>query len=155
MKHTVLLISVALASMSYAQAESCLKGTCDHGCCEAECPCCQYFCKHVCKLTKETEDEKKHCWNVQCKPICIPKIRFPWEKCCQPKGATLKYVHVLKKHEYKCPSCKYVWTPVCKECNSCDDCQSNVHPSKQEELPKSPAHHLSKWFDASTGPFKR
>ena len=86
--------------------------------CEVQCPCCD----HVCTLTCESSKEGKHCWEVECKPICVPCIRFPWDKCCKPKCAKIKYVKVLVKREYECEQCKYKWTPVCQGC--CGDCCS-------------------------------
>jgi hypothetical protein len=93
-------------------------------CQEVRCPSCD----HVCKLSVEKTQQKKHCWEVECQPICIPRVTFPWQKCCRtPKCAKLKYVRSLKKVEYECSVCKYEWTaePVtcrgaCGNGSSCD-----------------------------------
>lgn len=81
------------------------------------------FCPHcgdACYPTVTKGKETKHCWNVETKAICIPKVRFPWEKsCCDkgcgkdgcvpPKCGRTKYVDILLKHEYECSTCKYSW----------------------------------------------
>ncbi|HUG66313.1 MAG TPA: hypothetical protein VMM76_01100 [Pirellulaceae bacterium] len=81
------------------------------------------FCPHcgdACYPTVTKGTETKHCWNVETKAICIPKVRFPWEKsCCDkgcgkdgcvpPKCGRTKYVDILLKHEYECSTCKYSW----------------------------------------------
>ena len=113
------------------------------------CPHCSEPCFPSVSKSKTT----KHCFAVDCKPICIPAITFPWQKCngkcdgasCQDKGCQAKragkdgkgcsgkncggkgkcpaancqtpakcgrvrYVKVLRKHEYECSSCKVTWS---------------------------------------------
>ncbi|MDA1049391.1 MAG: hypothetical protein O3C40_02785 [Planctomycetota bacterium] len=80
------------------------------------------FCPHcgeACYPTVTKGKETKHCWNVETKAICIPKVRFPWESDCgkgngkdacpAPNCGRTKYVNVLMKHEYECSTCKYSW----------------------------------------------
>ena len=98
----------------------------------------------------EKTDAKKHCWTVECKQICIPRIVLPWQKrhslpcmgngccdtctgggCCDDgcrtvclshNGARVRTVRVLKKHSYTCPQCKYTWTPrECCHAGACGD----------------------------------
>lgn len=83
-----------------------------HG--RAWCPHCGEACYPTVTKGKET----KHCFNTETKPICIPKVRFPWESggkgkdgCAEPKCGRTKYVNVLLKHEYECSVCKYSWDP--------------------------------------------
>jgi hypothetical protein len=122
MRQLGLIIGISLATLV---ARSALAGGCD---CEVRCPSCH----HVCKLQREEGKEKKSCWTVECKPICIPRITFPWQEtycsagcghkgccgagcscCAKPQnGAKLRYVNVLVKHEYECANCKYKFTPV-------------------------------------------
>jgi hypothetical protein len=74
-------------------------------------------CSEPCYPTVSKDMEKKHCWCVETKTICIPKIRFPWEHssdCCDskdgcppPKCGRTKCVRLLVKKEYECPVCKY------------------------------------------------
>lgn len=77
-------------------------------------------CGDACYPTVTKGKETKTCWNVETIPICIPKVRFPWENsCCSkgcgkdgcvpPKCGRTKYVNVLMKHEYECSTCKYSW----------------------------------------------
>jgi hypothetical protein len=81
--------------------------------------CCPR-CGEVCISTVTVGKEKKYCWEVDTKTICIPKIRFPWERdrdskeCCKtgclaPKSARTKCVKILLKREYECDVCKYRW----------------------------------------------
>jgi hypothetical protein len=86
----------------------------EDGECQTYCPRCNV----VCVPSHEIEKEKKTAFEVRCKWICVPKIRFPWEPCCKPKCAWVRKVKVLEKIEYECPKCKYKWTAVCK-CPSC------------------------------------
>lgn len=72
--HILTVAALLLAAVSTAaRADDC--------CGQITCP----HCHHVCKLEVEKEKVKKYCWNVECKPICIPKITFPWQSCCEPK----------------------------------------------------------------------
>ena len=88
------------------------RGGCKSGCGQqVQCPSCQKYCK----FEMETVKEKKSGWDVECKAICIPKITLPWQKCCTPKCAKMKYVRVLKKEEYECEHCQCKFTPVCDE----------------------------------------
>ena len=104
MRQLGLTLGFALAVIAGRLA---LAGECG---CSVQCP----QCDHVCKLTCEETKEMKHCWKVECKPICIPRVKFPWEKCCSPpKCAKLKYVRVLKKVECECKSCGYKWEAHC------------------------------------------
>lgn len=96
---------------------------CEKGshCTSKQCSNCPK-CGNVCYPTVKEGKEKKHCWEVKTKTICIPKVRFPWEKSCsdsccdkqceQPKCGRTKCVRVLMKCEYECPKCKYSWDPV-------------------------------------------
>lgn len=81
--------------------------------------CCPR-CGEACYRTVSVGKEKKHCWVVDTKTICIPKVRFPWERdrdkdgCCKkgcpsPKSGRTKCVRVLLKCEYECEVCKYHW----------------------------------------------
>lgn len=97
--------------------------TAGDGCC-SRCPSCDY----VCEMSVDHSPEKKSCWKIEYKPVCIPKVTFPWQSrgcgcdkgkggkggdCCNGcNGSKLKYVKVLVKHEYECPSCKCKFTPV-------------------------------------------
>ncbi|QEG43063.1 hypothetical protein [Roseimaritima ulvae] len=107
----LLLPAAALTQTSVAQAGGldCL------GC--SLCP----KCDNCCSLSVDQVDVEKHCWEIECKQICIPKIVFPWQKAdccgqCVENGARIKTIKVLKKHKYTCPECEYTWTPSAAGC---------------------------------------
>jgi hypothetical protein len=84
------------------------------------CPTCG--CK-VCQPVPGTVKEKKHCWEVECKEICIPLARLPWEPCCAaPKCGKVKTVKVLKKIDYECEKCGYKWEVLSAGCAPCGSC---------------------------------
>ena len=96
---------------------------CPH--CEIRCPRCK-----CCVSEVEIVMVKKPCWEVECEPVCIPSVSFPWELpdckkgcnwfCCPPaKCGKVRMVHVLKPQEYECQECHYKFTPVCCECDRC------------------------------------
>ncbi|MCA9150884.1 MAG: hypothetical protein KDA92_16345 [Planctomycetales bacterium] len=116
------MIRTMFAMLSLAMTLSCvapaMAGDCagSPGCgCHVQCPECSYYCK----VEAETEKVKHHCWEVDCKPICVPRVKLPWECGCEPKCAYVKKVHVLKMKEYECEKCKYTFTPV--EIGCCND----------------------------------
>ncbi len=98
-------------------------------------------CNEKCELKVTKEKEKKTAWDVECKRICIPPVRFPWQpmpkacgcadggcadvgccdsgcgkSCAHNKCGHVKTVRVLKKESYECPKCKYTWSPADKGC---------------------------------------
>jgi hypothetical protein len=78
--------------------------------------CCPECGATTCSPVCVPITEKHHCYEVQCKTICIPKISCPWEKCCTPKCGRVKTVKVLKKVDYKCEKCGCKWELNCVEC---------------------------------------
>ena len=104
-----------------------------HNCHADSCPRCH------CKVSIEEVKEKKTCFDVTCEPICIPKIHFPWEKCCEPKCARIKFVHVAKKVTYECKKCKLKFEPVCIEpCDECTAAEHAVTHDQETTLPAAP-----------------
>ena len=89
-----------------------------HAVCD-RCPSCQ--AKVCCPEPTEIKVEK-HCWEVECEQICIPKFKWPWESCCEaPKCGKVRSVKVLKKVEKECKECGYKWTVKDAGCRtSCD-----------------------------------
>ena len=108
-----------------------------------QCACCPR-CQEKCFVDISKEDVKKHAWDIECKKICIPRVSFPWQlcksshrcpgcgkSCCdrdevcscgcpQPaKGAKVRTVRELVKHEYTCKKCKYTWTVKTVGCGHC------------------------------------
>jgi hypothetical protein len=75
--------------------------------------------------------EKKTCFDVEEKAICIPPITFPWEKsqgkgkggdcAVGPRCGKVKIVRVLVKQQYECAQCKYTWTAVSLCGDRCGD----------------------------------
>jgi hypothetical protein len=82
-----------------------------HGC--PECGCA------VCHPVQVPVKEKQHCWEVECKQICIPAVRWPWEKCCEPRCGKVKTVKVLKRVDYECTKCGYKWEIQAVDCCPC------------------------------------
>jgi hypothetical protein len=110
------------------------------GCCDGGSSCCS--CEPVCCPRCVVGEVEKKCWNVKCKPVCIPKFRWPWEcrakpkgscavdcgfavdtccgdeccgECCStpPKCGKVKTVTVLEEHKYTCKECGYEWDIKC------------------------------------------
>jgi len=123
MKISKLALSVmvlcGLAGITLADPGSCCPTACE--------PCGELKTKKKCVGEPTTIKVKKHCWEVECKDICIPKVTMPWDrnrnKCCDPcdtcgKGSTCetcnccarhRTIKVLKKKDYECekPGCKF------------------------------------------------
>jgi len=84
----------------------------DHAC--NSCPKCSH---KVCQGSPETKKEKKTCYGFDCKDVCIPGIRWPWQSCCEPSCGKVRTVKVLKKFEYECEHCGTKWSVVgCEPC---------------------------------------
>lgn len=70
------------------------------------CPKCHNdFCTLKCKNV--VVDKK--CFDVDQKIVCIPRITWPWQKCCNPCART-RTVNVLGIKKYQCCECKYIWS---------------------------------------------
>jgi hypothetical protein len=126
---SILILASLLALATVASAgdeaacgdKSCKAG---HGCKIVRCPqCC-----HDCVFSAEKDKETRTCYTAECKPICIPRVVFPWQSgcctcgkgdkdgkdgCCAiHNGVKKRSVRVLKKYEYECSKCKYQWNVV-------------------------------------------
>lgn len=107
-----------------------------------DCCCPQCGCK-VCTVEPTKTKEKKHCFNVECKEICIPGIRLPWQ-CCDapPNCGKVRTVKVLVKKEYECEKCGWKWSvkTVGTSCgNGCTNCNgdcANAVPASPETAPQ-------------------
>lgn len=116
-------------------------------CAKSRCANCPH-CGNVCYPKVSDGKKKKHCWKVEKKTICIPKVRFPWEKdcgdaCCdescpQPKCGRTKCVKVLMKHEYECHVCKYSWNPAPCGCEQGKEGGDAAPQARSRDLPPSP-----------------
>lgn len=122
-------------------------------------------CCPKCKCSVSKEAVKKHCYGVECKTICIPRITFPWQTVCRHvgdavcdggceegcdgsctscpsplNGAKLKTVRILKKFEYTCERCKYRWTPTRSRCDDADrDCTATPDSVGPQRVPPVPS----------------
>lgn len=71
------------------------------------CPDCG--CK-ICVPEETTLKTKQHCFEVECKDICIPAVKGPFAPCCEaPHCGRVRTVKVLKKVQYECEHCGYKW----------------------------------------------
>ncbi len=142
---------VVLTNYAWAGGGSCCNGCDCEDCGPVVCPNC------YCELKHEVEKEKKYCWNIECKAICIPKVKFPWEDCCAPpKCAKMKYVNVLKKKEYECEVCKYKWEAVCDKCECHGKPAAKAAPSDASVPPAAPPvtiHGASDYYGAGRSNF--
>lgn len=87
-------------------------GHCHH--CKVKCPQCE--CTSCVPVRTEIKD-KKHTFEVECKPICIPGWKWPWQSCCEPPPCGhVKSVKVLKKVDYECKRCGWKWEAPCAPC---------------------------------------
>lgn len=97
---------------------------------------CDVTCTHCgrefCYPVPKEVTVSKHCWEVECKRVCIPAVRFPWERwfgggcdgcdagcdSCRPRCGRVRWVRVLKKRKYDCKKlgCDWIVNPVCDSC---------------------------------------
>lgn len=119
------------------------------GVCRSCCP----KCNTPCVLNVEEGTETKHCWKLEEKTVCIPRVTFSWQwpfqkkktcggascdqagcvTCCKPpKIARSRTVCVLVKHEYECPVCKYTWEP--KKTVPCESDCTETTAAKQSQF---------------------
>ena len=146
------LFSGVLANMLLAGCSAPMK-CCDPklNCCEDDKNCCDPpgICK-VCRPETEKVKVKNTCFMVECKDICIPAVKFPWDDCCEAKCGKVIKVRVLKKHEYECEQCETTWNieevPTCcnKGCNTgccTTPCQTGCCAQGPAMMvPESPMH---------------
>jgi hypothetical protein len=125
-------------------------------CCEVDCHRCgESFCHPVPKEVTVS----RHCWEVEWKQVCIPAVRWPWQRwfsncdgcdgggcnaCSVPCGRT-RWVRVLKKRKYDCTKCGCDWViaPLCDDCTAAsplpvDDGVPLPNPARSQEAPVVP-----------------
>lgn len=124
-----------------------------------DCDTCTRVCtscgEKVCCTYAKPDKEEKYCWEVECKEICIPAFRWPWEiwaaknaciaggscdgvncdgancnSCngaCGPiKCGKVIVVRKLKKVTYECDTCQYEHRIECRDPNcGCHSCVPN------------------------------
>ncbi|VAX40633.1 hypothetical protein MNBD_PLANCTO02-1404 [hydrothermal vent metagenome] len=92
---TLLAFALVCSSATVFAADSqCSDGSC------AEQPCTECESEKTCLPESVTQKVKKSCYRIEYKEICIPKVRFPWEKYCEPKCGKVITVKILKKKKY-------------------------------------------------------
>lgn len=122
-----------------------------------KCPKCQ---NDVCSLKAECVKEKKTCFEVEQKLICIPKVSLPWRKCkkpcggncagnCRHKCGKTKTVNVLKTKSYECEVCKYSWKVYEPQEQKPADTNTDDQPTAepQDESPAEPQYNDSELYD--------
>jgi hypothetical protein len=84
------------------------------------CPDCGHM--KICEPIPEVQKEKRHCWCVDYKDICIPGIKCLWDRSCEPKCGKVITVKKLRNVEYECEKCGYKWEVRCVGCEPCAPC---------------------------------
>ena len=101
--------------------------------------CCPGCGKVVCVATCEPHAVDKYCYVVDRKHICIPRFRWPWQMCCRPKCSQVRTVNVLRKVDYECEHCGWVWKVMCvgKPCCGASGCAAGSieNADGSEEIP--------------------
>ncbi len=81
-------------------------------------PCCNFCGEARCRVTVEKKETANSVFDVECKAVCIPPLRFPWE--CGPicKLGKVRYVHKLVTVDEKKTICEYNWKVIycCPRC---------------------------------------
>ncbi|MBW3539513.1 MAG: hypothetical protein KY476_04520 [Planctomycetes bacterium] len=139
MNRTCLAIALCLATGPAIAAAA------DHACSATsacgDCAGCPPCAAKICRPEVKTEKLKKTCYNVECKPICVPDITFPWEKpqvecgcagcvggegACegwQPRCGRVKYVKVFEKDSIEIGEtcvCEWKIEDAPAACNCCE-----------------------------------
>ncbi len=107
-----IIVAVVLATATtntlQAQCDGCDSGCASCaapvGCCSA--PACQAAGRCCggpkCVGKAEMVDVEKHCWKIECDEICVPAVRFPWER----GGNKLTLFTLFKSKRCHNPGCK-------------------------------------------------
>lgn len=92
----------------------------DECCCESDCAtrCNCQRCQEVCSPMVYPTTEERSCWEVKCKKVCVPAVRFPWESGCCAHCRLLDCLCRLC-----CGSCSYAaYGSPRMAANCCDGC---------------------------------
>lgn len=101
------------------------------------CPSCRS--EGACVLKVEPATEEETCYDVECKEVCIPPVRFPWESCRAPKCGRVRVVARLKQDKREEPTCKYEWLVACPRCGRPVAKDEAKKESKDKSAPLAPA----------------
>lgn len=108
MKATTIVVLFSLAFVCLTNAAH---ADCDGSNC---CVCGQKIC--VLKVTEGKEEVVG--FEVKPKEICIPGIRFPWDKCGTRRCGTVRTICVLEEAKKEKTVCEYEWSikTICTQC---------------------------------------
>ncbi|TWT62566.1 hypothetical protein [Rubinisphaera italica] len=104
------LLLLVLSGGTLQAGEPCLDACIENGKCGP--PCCPQPCdpyKATCNGCWEQDKEEHYCWQVEKDFVCIPPVRFPWQKCCDLGCPRIRKVSKLKIYKYDCDVCKFKW----------------------------------------------
>ncbi len=135
---TLLVLALICSSTTVFAADSyCSDGSC------AEQPCTECESEKTCLPESVTQKVKKSCYQIEYKEICIPKVRFPWEKFCEPKCGKVITVKILKKKKYTREKQVTKWNIFSHAKGSCtdDSCTSTTH--RYHVIPPAAYEYLS------------
>lgn len=110
--------------------------------CTTGCLSSCYDSEKICCPQLETKTIEKSSFEIECKDICIPAVRFPWSKCCEPRCGRVRTVRVLKKKTIKLEQCGYEWKiqgGCATGCGQCAACTKALAAPSQEPAPLPPA----------------
>ncbi|QDV27008.1 hypothetical protein [Aureliella helgolandensis] len=119
------LLSIALLLASSTMASAWAGG---HRCC---CVCG----KQVCVLEVSQAQEDVAAFEVKSKEICIPGIKFPWDKCGPRRGGEVRRVCVLEEVKKEITVCKYDWSikTICTTCCTHHGLRHGHHAQVQQD----------------------
>lgn len=155
------------SNLSFAQEIEPTKTVC--GCDDANCSlkrtglrkssrmaCSNCNCE-VCLLETKSITEKKTCFKVEEKVICVPAVRMPWHKCNPPTTSKTKTITVLKKESYEAPACSYKWSvakadePSSTAANTATDIEPAAANKTVKPMPPIiRASHPKRWLRKGT-----
>jgi len=96
-------------------------------------PCCPPVCepyKATCHPCWEHETEDDYCWQVEKDYVCIPPVKFPWQKCCELGCPRIRKINTLKIYEFERDFCRFKWN-LKKYYPCCDqDCVPHAEAAK-------------------------
>ncbi len=108
------------------------------------CSRCSQCDEERCELCVVKAMETRYCYDVDHKTICVPKVKLPWQNCCEQPTAETKQIKVLNHKHIKNPICICKWKVVAPEPPQFEDANiysgESDHVVPYENLPKN--HHV-------------
>jgi hypothetical protein len=142
MKYARITILTALALVTAASTTI----TADEACCVPG--GCATGADLICRPVFEPAKIEKDCFDIECVPVCIPAIHFPWSKCGEYRCGQVIMVKKLKKRSYECgETYETKWKIEPAACGvsaaACAPCAPGMNPAQPapptEALPPAPA----------------